>query len=133
MKHEIHVVAAILVNEKKEVLAGRKKPGIANAGFWEFPGGKQEADELPETALKREIAEELGIQIDVESLFGTYNYETPTRIIVLHCYRCSTKETGAITSNDHDEVGWFSKSELKELKFAPADLAPVEQIMNYEL
>ena len=64
----LYVVAGALINEKNEVLLTSRPEGKEFAGFWEFPGGKIEDGEIPETALKRELNEELGITLNESDL-----------------------------------------------------------------
>ena len=60
----LFVVAAALTNQSGEILLQRRPEGRQMAGLWEFPGGKVDADESPESALVRELKEELGIDVD---------------------------------------------------------------------
>ena len=59
----MHVVVGVIVNSAKQILIAKRKANTHLAGLWEFPGGKLEAGEIPLDALKRELQEELGIQV----------------------------------------------------------------------
>jgi len=72
----IDVTAAVLI-ENGKVLIARRRPGASQAGLWELPGGKVRAGESPAQCLKREIREELGIEIVVEEFFGESVYDDP--------------------------------------------------------
>ena len=86
-KRKIEVVAAVIFDEKKILVSQRD--GGDMAGRWEFPGGKIEAGETHEQALKREIMEELGIIISVDSFLLTIEYDYPEFHLVMHCYQCA--------------------------------------------
>lgn len=81
----VHVVAAVLYRDG-EVLIFRRGPGMTGAGHWEFPGGKVEPGEEPEAALRREILEEIGIQIEVEEYIGEVVHQYPSKKIRLNFY-----------------------------------------------
>ena len=72
------VVAVALIDDDGRVLLAERPPSKSMAGLWEFPGGKVETGETPETALKRELHEELGIAVEVEDLlpltFASHTY-----------------------------------------------------------
>ena len=78
----IHVVGAAII-EKDRCLVARRGPGMALAGYWEFPGGKVEPGESPEVALVREIREEMGIGIEVGNWIGRGESVVHGRRIVL--------------------------------------------------
>lgn len=65
----LHVVGAAII-EHGRCLVAQRRPEMALAGLWEFPGGKVELSELPQSALEREIREELGLAIDVGPWIG---------------------------------------------------------------
>lgn len=62
MNSLLHVVAAVIHDDRGRVLLAQRPPGKPHAGYWEFPGGKVESGESPQAALARELHEELGIQ-----------------------------------------------------------------------
>ena len=77
MKKQVHVVGAVIENEKGEVLAALRSPVMTLPNYWEFPGGKIETGETHQEALRREIQEELGCTITVGEAVEdtTYEYE----------------------------------------------------------
>ena len=89
----IEVVAAVLHNGG-EYFATQRGYGEFE-GMWEFPGGKIEPGESREAALKREIQEELGIDISIGELLCTTEYDYPSFHLTMHCYLCSV-EAGEI-------------------------------------
>ena len=84
---QIEVVAAIIQREGAYFATQRGYGEFE--GMWEFPGGKIESGESREVALKREIQEELGIDIIIENLLCTTEYGYPSFHLTMHCYLCS--------------------------------------------
>ncbi|MFC5500656.1 (deoxy)nucleoside triphosphate pyrophosphohydrolase [Lysinimonas soli] len=120
----LQVVAAVLIRDAA-VLACRRRPGTSAAGLWEFPGGKVEAAESPEQALRRELREELGIDVDVLELMHRETTRVGELDVDLACYACSTVALGPIASTDHDRVVWHPLDRLDELNWALPDLPTV--------
>ena len=85
----IEVVAAV-IKHKDRIFATQRGYGEFKDG-WEFPGGKMEANETPQEALKREIKEELDTEIEVNDLIDTINYDYPTFHLTMHCFWCTVK------------------------------------------
>ena len=127
MNKQIEVVAAIILKDCR-IFATQRGYGEWK-DWWEFPGGKMEAGETPEEALKREIREELSTEINVEELLCTVEYDYPKFHLILHCYLCSLL-TDALHLNEHEAARWLSKEELDSVKWLPADLEVIEEIKN---
>ena len=123
MVKQIEVVAAI-IRKGEKIFATQRGYGEWK-DWWEFPGGKMEAGETPEEALKREIREELSTEISVDELLCTVEYDYPAFHITLHCYLCSLL-TEALHLNEHEAAKWLSKEELNSVKWLPADLEVIE-------
>ena len=128
MKH-IEVVAAIIRKEDK-IFATQRGYGDWK-DWWEFPGGKMEAGETPEEALKREIKEELSADISVDEFLTTVEYDYPAFHLTMHCYLCTLLDE-AMHLNEHEAARWLSKAELRSVKWLPADLEVVERMMTYK-
>jgi 8-oxo-dGTP diphosphatase len=124
MSKPIIVTAAIMVKANK-VFAARRNSGSHMAGFWEFPGGKIEADETPEQCLERELFEEFGIATKVGNYFGDSVYDYGTKTIHLLAYLV-THISGDFQLMAHDKLRWLSLDELDQVKWAPADIPLVE-------
>ena len=123
---QIEVVAAIIRKEDK-IFATQRGYGEWK-DWWEFPGGKMEAGETPEEALKREIREELSTEISVDEFLCTVEYDYPAFHLTMHCYLCSL-QTEALHLNEHEAAKWLTMDELDSVKWLPADVEVVEELI----
>ena len=121
----IEVVAAVIC-ENGKIFATQRGYGPWR-GYWEFPGGKIEAGETPEAALRREIMEELETEIEVGDLLTTVEYDYPEFHLSMQCFLC-TIESGELTLLEHEAACWLGKDELQSVHWLPADIAIVEKI-----
>ena len=100
----------------------------AMQGYWEFPGGKREADESVNDCLIREIKEELGLTITVGKLLMVNRHYAESVVIKLHAF-IVTHWSGNITMTDHDKMLWLDTAELHKVMWSPADI-PVVQLLK---
>ena len=121
----INVVAAIIVKDGK-VFATQRGYGEFKDG-WEFPGGKIEAGETPEDALKREIREELETEISVGELLDTVEYDYPAFHLSMKCYICGIV-SGSLHLVEHESSRWLSKEKLNDVAWLPADAGLISLI-----
>jgi 8-oxo-dGTP diphosphatase len=117
----IPVVAAALIDDSGRVLLQQRPVGRNHAGLWEFPGGKVEAGESLETALLREIAEELGIALDPAWLEPLCFASTAGNPHVVLLYTCRAW-VGQPQCLDAAALGWFGVSEIAALPLLPLDV-----------
>ena len=122
---QIEVVAAIIRKEGR-IFATQRGYGEWK-DWWEFPGGKTEAGETPEEALRREIREELSTEISVDEFFCTIDYDYPNFHLTMHCYLCSLL-SDALHLNEHEAARWLAKDELKSVQWLPADESIIEKL-----
>lgn len=122
----IQVSAAIIHDHAGRIFATQRGYGDMQGG-WEFPGGKIEAGETPEAALKREISEELDTQIAVEQFITTVEYDYPNFHLTMHCYWCSVV-SGNLTLKEHKAARWLAAKDLDTVDWLPADKIVVEEI-----
>lgn len=120
---QINVVAAVIVRDGR-ILATQRGYGTFKDG-WEFPGGKIEIGESPEEALKREILEELGVDIEVHELIDVVEYDYTEFHLSMKCYWCNLK-SGEVRLLEHEAGRWLKKEELGEVEWLPTDLVLVE-------
>ena len=126
----IEVVAAIIHDGEGRVFATQRGYGPMKDG-WEFPGGKMEAGETAEEALKREIWEELETRIEVEQLFETIDYDYPEFHLTMHCYICKV-ESGELTLKEHEAARWLTKEQLGSIDWLPADQSIISRLKESE-
>jgi 8-oxo-dGTP diphosphatase len=125
----VKVVGAVIINENGEILCALRSANMSMPNLWEFPGGKIQGSELPETALVREIHEELGCRLKIGSLLKDITYEYPTITVNLLTYLATIQE-GEPIALEHAEIRWLRKDKLAELEWAPADLPTVETLIS---
>ena len=123
---KIEVVAAIL-HRDGAYFATQRGYGEFE-GMWEFPGGKIESGESREVALKREIREELGVDITIDKFLCTTDYDYPSFHLTMHCYLCSIM-SGEIELREHKSARWLTAELLDSVEWLPADKGIVEKIM----
>lgn len=126
MKREVHVVGAAIFKDDL-VLVALRAANMPLPLLWEFPGGKVEASETPQEALAREIFEELECRVGVGEFVARGEHLVGEVKVVLDVYECELR-AGTPHAKEHAEIRWVSRSTLKELEFAPADLPAVEKL-----
>lgn len=121
----VKVVAAVIKDENK-IFATARGYGEYK-GWWEFPGGKIEAGETPQEALKREILEELDTEIKVGNLIDTIEYDYPSFHLSMDCFWCEIVK-GNLVLKEHEAAKWLAKEELDSVEWLPADLGLIGKI-----
>lgn len=130
-KKYINVTCAIIIFDNK-ILVTQRSDKMKLPLKWEFPGGKLENDESEIDCIKREIKEELNIEIDIQQRLNNsqYNYE-PFSINLIPFI--ANYISGEITLAEHKTFKWLDKSELLELDWAEADVPIVNELLKLEL
>ena len=124
----IEVVAAIIIKDG-HVFATQRGYGEWQ-GWWEFPGGKMEAGESPQEALRREIKEELDADVSVGELLETVEWDYPNFHLTMHCFVCSLLSE-SLHLNEHEAAAWLSRETLRSVKWLPADEILLDKIAEY--
>ena len=121
------IVTAAVFRKERTILLMRRALGEILASKWEFPGGKLEVGETPETCLKRELKEELDIQAEIGQHIcdSLYNYSTGS--ILLKAYFVD-QYSGNIQLQVHDKMQWIDYTELLTFELAPADIEVAQKI-----
>lgn len=127
----LHVVAGLLIEDGKVFIA-RRHDHDSSGGKWEFPGGKVEENEAPQSALVRELREELSIEVEVIRLFGSNRFMTHRGEFFLELYRVH-RISGEISLCDHSECKWVSPHDLKNYDMLSGDLPFIQQIMSIKV
>lgn len=119
------LVVAAVIWDAGSVLACRRAPGTSSAGRWEFPGGKVEPGETREDALRREVREELAVDIRVGRLLTSDDTTVAGRVIRLACYEATLEGDRPVASTDHDVLEWVAPGDLPARDWAEPDLPAV--------
>jgi len=126
------VVAVALVDVDGRVLLAQRPAGKAMAGLWEFPGGKVNDGETPETALIRELKEELGIDVTESCLapftFASHRYQEFHLLMPLYVCR---RWSGAVTSREGQALKWVRATRLDDFPMPPADKPLVAMLRDW--
>jgi len=127
----LFVVAAALTNDNGEILLQKRPIGGQMGGLWEFPGGKVDLGESPESALVRELEEELGIIVAAQDLVPETFASAPLgdRNLVLLLYRCA-KWTGTPTAIYASDIRWVLAKDMADLPMPPADYPLVRKLQG---
>ena len=124
----IEVVAAIIIKDD-QVFDTQRGYGEFQ-GWWEFPGGKMEAGESPQEALKREIREELDADVLVKELLETVEWDYPNFHLTMHCFICNLLSE-SLHVNEHEAATWLNLENLRSVKWLPADEILLDKIAEY--
>ncbi|MFO7670273.1 MAG: (deoxy)nucleoside triphosphate pyrophosphohydrolase [Bacteroidales bacterium] len=124
----IEVTCAIIFKDRK-VLATRRSSTMPHPLKWEFPGGKLKGSESPGACIKREILEELGVEINPLEVLEPVEHHYDSRSVRLIPVICTITK-GFISLSEHQEYRWVGYDELDELDWLGADLGVVEMIRN---
>lgn len=119
----VEVAAAVILRPDGSFLLGRRPPGKVYAGWWEFPGGKQEPGEPIGDALVRELREELGLTVHRWHPWITRVFTYPHATVRLHFLRVVEWE-GDLADHEHDAIAWQHADRVEVAPMLPAN-APV--------
>ncbi len=125
-KH-LHVACAIIERDGL-VLAAQRSSTMSLPLKWEFPGGKIDPGESPEECLRRELVEELGIQVTIKRALLPHTHRYPTFTVTLHPFICAV-ESGRIVLHEHAAIAWLLPERLLQLDWAEADLPVIERYL----
>jgi 8-oxo-dGTP diphosphatase len=128
----IEVAAGLLVRDRA-VLACQRAAGTVHAGKWEFPGGKREAGESIEECLRRELAEELGIEAEVGREVWRTEHSYPDRPPVALTFFVVLAYRGSLVNRAFAAVRWMAVSELPTLDFLAADRELVDRLARGDI
>ena len=120
-------VSAGLVFRNGLLLLTQRRPDAHLGGLWEFPGGKRHAGESDEDCLRRELMEELGIEVAVGDLLATIEHQYPEKSVCLKFFRCRwlCNEPAAIGCH---AIAWVNREQLSNYQFPAADAQLLEKL-----
>lgn len=101
----VDVAVGVLIRQDGDFLLTTRPPGKVYAGYWEFPGGKLEAGESVEQALRRELREEIGIEITTTQLWKTELVDYPHALVRLHFCKVS-QWSGTFQMREGQNCSW---------------------------
>lgn len=123
------LVAAAVVLRAGRVLLTQRKVGSHLAGAWEFPGGKVEPDEDPRDAVRRELREELGVEIEAGDILDVTFHRYPEKSVLLLFYEASLSAASPEPQPlDVADLMWARADDLRDEAFPPADVAILAKV-----
>lgn len=125
MAKKLIEVAAALIQQDGKYLITQRLPDSHLGLYWEFPGGKRKPDESLEDCLKREIREELSLDIGVGNLVNACEHEYEDRVVKLFFYECAILSGSPKPVECHD-FKWISPKDMRTDDFPPADIEVIQ-------
>jgi mutator protein MutT len=122
------VVTAAVIEHDGRFLVTRRQKGVHLEGYWEFPGGKCDADETLTACLARELKEELDVDARVGEEIYAVTHAYPERSVELHFFACEL--FGDPRPQIGQEMQWVRREDLAALEFPPADAELITTLMR---
>jgi A/G-specific adenine glycosylase len=129
-RQPVHIVLA-LVHHDGRYLVARRRGDQHLGGFWELPGGKREAGEDDRTAVARELAEEVGLELLAARALMDFAHDYGDRYLAFHVYRCRVFDPGKARPLASSELRWVTPAELVALEFPPANAPILARVRRY--
>lgn len=123
----VHVAVAVIINNDEEVLISLRPDHVHQGGLWEFPGGKVEQGETAETALIRELKEELGIEIQHASPLIRISHNYLDKSVLLDVWRIHSFK-GEAHGAEGQQIRWSKIDQLKPSDFPQANLSIIKAL-----
>jgi len=114
------LVTAAIIRDRGRVLITRRPEGVRHAGQWEFPGGKLDPGESPEQGLKREILEEIGLEVEIGPIFDVVYYRYDWGAVLILAYPAHPR-SGSVRNLQVAEHRWVLPADLDHYPILPAD------------
>lgn len=130
-RRTIRVVAAVIQKNERYLITQRRKTAVLPL-MWEFPGGKVEEGEADADALRREVLERLGVEIEVGQLISFVSHPYEHYTVDLHLYECKLKSENLHVKAVND-FRWVTSSEFDQYTFTPADEASMTKLLGVQL
>lgn len=126
-KKNIRVVVAVIEDEAGNILISKRQQGQHLAGLWEFPGGKVEAEESLESALARELQEELALRYESSKPLCSITHDYLEKSVTLEVFVVSKIKNTAM-GMEGQEIRWVTKEALADYEFPEANKAILEKV-----
>lgn len=123
------IVTAAIISHAGRILVTQRLPDTRHGGLWEFPGGKLEAGETPEQALRRELLEELDIPVQVGRIYDVTSYRYEWGAVLILAYRCRAEHLRVRNLQVADHR-WVTTEEMNGLPFLPADIPLIRRLVQ---
>jgi 8-oxo-dGTP diphosphatase len=127
----VHVLVGLITDGAGRWLVNRRRAGSHMAGRWEFPGGKRQPGEASIAALRRELDEELGIEVLEAAPWFELLHDYPDRSVRLDIWRVG-RYGGEVAAREGQALRWVTIEELRELELLEADWPIVERLASSE-
>jgi 8-oxo-dGTP diphosphatase len=125
----LHVLVGLIGDAQGRWLVNQRRPGTDLAGFWEFPGGKRQAAETPFAALRRELDEELGVDVLAAEPWLELLHDYPDKTVLLDVWRVLDYR-GEVGAREGQALDWVAAAGLAALPLLPADLPIVAALLR---
>lgn len=126
----IQVAVGVIFDSNQRVLLTKRPHQVSHGGYWEFPGGKIEAQESPVDALRREIQEEVGLTILTEQLETQIEFDYPDKRVKLFVFYVTQFKGTATCLTAQLDLRWIKVTELREYSFPEANQTIVEALIH---
>ena len=129
MTNRVHVAVAVITNSDGDILIAKRPDDVHQGGLWEFPGGKVEIDESLEAALKRELYEELGIELQSCQPLLEIHHDYPDKQVFLDVWSV-TSFSGQAYGREQQPIRWVALEALKEYDFPEANQPVLQALLG---
>lgn len=126
----IHVVGIALFNENNEVLIAQRPSNKTMPNKWEFPGGKVELNESLEDCIKRELIEELNLEIQIIDYLGQHQHSYTDFTIVMDLFTGSSEKIEQLELKEHQASKWVDVNNLVHYDFPEVDIPFISKLIK---
>jgi 8-oxo-dGTP diphosphatase len=129
-KRVVRVVVAVIEHRGRYLITQRNESAVLPL-LWEFPGGRVEDGESDDHALRRELRERIGVEVDVTGLMGEHVHEYAGYDVHMHMFACSLNSDTEPKPLAVRDVRWVTSDELSDYEFPPADQQNMDRLLGF--